>query len=314
MQLNYCVSAQATERDGKKYALIEVIDENVSGPCEQPPATKIRINPAGKARALGSLLEKPLLGPPDLGHHATQVVGHPVDFTSNHVTSVLYEIPDPEVWQQIESGKWGPVSPLMTPTKTHYEGDTYVLDEWTWDNVAFVPKGAFSNAGVKSTCIGDPRLCGFTPQRTCGFIHAVAASLNPIPRGYNPMQPTIGDLVGVKSGASQELSNPTQQCHDSACSTLHTMLGIRCSGILCASVNPNGSSHFDPMRPTVGDLVGVKAVEVAASAPPVVRRIDGRFDPTQNTVGDLVQGHTSGKGPLAGRQKNERPRSPFLTF
>jgi len=292
MQLNYCVSAQARERDGKKYALIEVIDENVSGPCEQPPATKIRINPAGKARALGSLLEKPLLGPPDLGHHATRIVGHPVDFTSNHVTSVLYEIPDLEVWQQIESGRWGPVSPLMTPTKTHYEGDTYVLDEWTWDNVAFVPKGAFPNAGVKSTCIGDPRLCGFTPQRTCGFMHAVAASLNPAPRGYNPMQATIGDLIGQKLGAWQE-----PKAHGQAAADPSLVF-----------------SSFDPMRPTVGDLVGSKAVEAGASAPPVVRRIDGRFDPMQPTVGDLVQGHTSGKGPLAGRQKCERPRSPFLTF
>ena len=73
----------------------------------------------------------------------------------------------------------------------------------------------------------------------------------------------------------------------------------------------------------VGDLIGqplgawlppkVVATQVAASAP-VVRRADGSFDPLQPTVGDLVQGHTSGTGPLAGRQKSERPRSPFLTI
>jgi hypothetical protein len=66
----------------------------------------------------------------------------------------------------------------MTPIEAHYEGDTFVLDEWTWDNVAFVPKGAFPNAGVKSTCIGDPRLCGFTPQKPCGFYRAIGAALN----------------------------------------------------------------------------------------------------------------------------------------
>jgi len=176
LKVQYCVSAQAIEQDGKKYALIEVIDENVSGPCEQPPATKVRINPAGKARALATLLDKPLLGPPELGHEATQVVGHPVDFTSNHATRVLYEIPDPNVWAHIESRDWGPVSPKMTPIEAHYEGDTFVLDEWTWDNVTFVPKGAFPNAGVKSTCIGDPHLCGFTPQKPCGFSYAVAAA------------------------------------------------------------------------------------------------------------------------------------------
>ena len=186
MQVRYCVRAQAIEQGGKKYALIEVIDENDSGPCEQPPATKVRINPAGKARALGSLLQKPLLGPPELGHETTQVVGHPVDFTSNHATSVLYEIPDPTVWERIQSGEWGPVSPGMTPTEAHYEGDTFVLDEWLWDHVAFVPKGAFPNAGVKSTCIGDPRLCGFTAEKPCGFSRAIMASLIDSP-GSRPL-------------------------------------------------------------------------------------------------------------------------------
>jgi hypothetical protein len=174
----YCVRAEAVEQNGKKYALIEVIDENVSGPCESPPAITVRINPAGKARALASLLDKPLLGPPELGHEATEVVGHPVDFTSNHATRVLYEIPDLRNWDRINRHEWGPVSPKMTPIEAHYESDIFVLDEWTWDNVAFVPKGAFPNAGVKSTCIGDPRLCGFTPQKPCGFYRAIAAALN----------------------------------------------------------------------------------------------------------------------------------------
>jgi hypothetical protein len=176
LQVRYCVRAQAIEQEGKKYAVIEIIDESTSRPCESPPETPVRINPAGKARALANLLEKPLVGPPELGHEATTVVGHPVEYASNHATRVLYEIPDPTVWASIESGAWGPVSPRMTPIKAHYEGDVFVLDEWTWDNVAFVPKGAFPNAGVKSTCVGDPRLCGFTAQKPCGFSYAVAAA------------------------------------------------------------------------------------------------------------------------------------------
>jgi hypothetical protein len=44
--------------------------------------------------------------------------------------------------------------------------------------VAFVPKGAFPNAGVKSTRIDDPRLCGFTPQKPYGFYGAIAAALD----------------------------------------------------------------------------------------------------------------------------------------
>lgn len=203
LSVRYCVKAEAIEQDGKKYTLIEVIDENVSGPCEQPPSTKVRINPAGKARALSTLLEKPLLGPPELGHDATQGVGHPVDFTSNHATRVLYEIPKAEIWEEIHSGRWGPVSPKMTPTEAHYEGDTFVLDEWEWDNVAFVPKGAFPNAGVKSTCIGDPRLCGFTPQKPCGFYRAIAAALNSKSR-LEAQRPRTETDVGSTRESRQE--------------------------------------------------------------------------------------------------------------
>jgi regulator of replication initiation timing len=184
--LRYCVKAQALEKDGTKYALVEVIDENTSRPCEQPPATRVRINPAGKARALADLLEKPLRGPPELGHDATEIVGRPVDFTSNHATRVLYEIPDPSVWAHIESHDWGPVSPRMSPLEAHYEDDVLVLDEWRWDDIAFVPAGAFPNAGVRSTCIGDPRLCGFQADKPCGFSRAVAAALVDSP-GSRPL-------------------------------------------------------------------------------------------------------------------------------
>jgi len=177
--VRYCVKAEAMEQDGKKYAVIEIIDESTSRPCEQPLDTPVRISPAGKARALADLMNKPLLGPPELGHEATNVVGHAVDFTSNHATRVLYELPDPTVWERVHSGEWGPVSPQMTPLAAHYDDDgTYVLDEWSWDHVAFVPKGAYPSAGVKSTCVGDPRLCGFTGAGLCGFQRAVAAALD----------------------------------------------------------------------------------------------------------------------------------------
>lgn len=171
LKVRYCVRAQAIEQYGKRYALIEVIDESE---CRN----KWRINPAGKARALAGVLEKPLLGPPQVGHEATQVVGSPVDFASNHATRVLYEIPDPAVWDRIRSGEWGPVSPQLTPLAAHYEGDTFVVDDWAWDHVAFVPVGAFPSAGVKSTCIGDPRLCRLRGELECGFSRALTAALD----------------------------------------------------------------------------------------------------------------------------------------
>jgi regulator of replication initiation timing len=199
LKVRYCVRAQAIEQHGKKYALIEVIDESES-------KNKWRINPAGKARALAGLLEKPLIGPPELGHEATETVGRPVDFTTNHGTRVLYEIPDPVVWERIRSGEWGPVSPQLTPLAAHYEGDTFVVDDWNWDHVAFVPVGAFPSAGVKSTCIGDPRLCGFQAGKPCGFSRALTAALSSQSRLEATRWPRTETDVGSspREGGTQE--------------------------------------------------------------------------------------------------------------
>ena len=113
------------------------------------------------------------------------------------------------------------------------------------------------------------------------------------------MKPTVGDLVDVnrKVDASQERSESIRLCpDDSACRRLHDTMGLQCSGLckVIASLNQNGAGHFDPMQPTVGDLVGSKTFEAAASSPPVTRRINGKLDLSQPTVGDLsVRGHTS---------------------
>ena len=161
--IQYQVLAQAIERDGKKYALIEIIDESEN-------LNNWRINPAGKARALAGLLETPLLGPPNLGHGAIDVVGRPVDFVSNHATNVLYEIKDPAIWESIRAGDWGPVSPELTFLQDHTDPDgTHVIDEWRFDHVAFVEKGAYPDAGVKATCTDDPRLCGFSKAVTAAL-------------------------------------------------------------------------------------------------------------------------------------------------
>ena len=392
LTIEYFVAAEALQQNDKKYALIEIIDEETSRPCEEPPDTRVRINPAGKLRALARLMGTPLMGPPELGHAAERIVGSAADWSSNGATKALYEIPDPADWEHMRSGEWGPVSPKMTPTQAHYEGNTLVLDEWTWDHVAFVPKGAFPNAGVKSTCIGDPRLCDFIPEKPYGFYGAVAAALNPSGRRFDPMRATVGDLVGknvndsrmqINASAPSDLPDDcfaivpeaargprgnkslrklplvsvekkefdaaivknALRAFDADFLTLLAGTGVAkddALGKICYAAREVGIdsplcvgmewsrrintwlrperavasafSRFDPMQYTVGDLVGKKPVEAAANGPSVVHRIGGVFDPTQPTIGDLVQGHTSGYGPLAGLQKCERLRSPFLTL
>lgn len=135
-----------------------------------------------------------------------------------------------------------------------------------------------------------------------------SAALNPGGRHFDSMKATVGDLVNVnrKIDASQERSNPIQVSGcNSECRRLHRLhsaIGFPCSKILCslaggplAIVNANGTARFDPMRPTVGDLVD-KTVEAAENSPPVTRRINGKLDLSQPTVGDLSIrgcGHTS---------------------
>lgn len=141
---------------------------------------------------------------------------------------------------------------------------------------------------------------------------------------FDPMKNTVGDLIGLKIGASPNPVQSAKGVGDLVGQPLGAYAFAPPSAYQPPKVSAQASgdpslvfSSFDPMRPTVGDLVGSETVDVAASAP-VVRRTDGSFDPLQPTVGDLVTttlpGHTSKEGPPAGRRNYERPRSPFLTI
>jgi hypothetical protein len=68
------------------------------------------------------------------------------------------------------------------------------------------------------------------------MLQSVEASVG---RRFDPKQPTVGTLVGLPLGASQE--------------TAETAAAV--------DENENNSSpRFDPMQPTVGSLVGLKTV------------------------------------------------------
>jgi hypothetical protein len=174
MQVSYLAPIQISADRNRHFATVEIIDESE---CRN----KWRINPAGKARALAGLFQTPLLGPPGLAHVAIDTVGRPVSFESNFSTHVLYEITNPFAWPKIQSGEWRAVSPQLTFLNAHREGDTLVIDDYRFDHVAFVERGAFPNAGVKSTCEGDPALCGFSNAVNAAF--------------HVGLLPTVGDLV-----------------------------------------------------------------------------------------------------------------------
>lgn len=127
----------------------------------------------------------------------------------------------------------------------------------------------------------------------------VSVSLGSVGSQFDPRQPTIGDLV-----ASQK------QCPDSACAKAHAALNTPCleprACHIIASMNQNGSAHFDPMKSTIGSLVGAplgasqRTVDAAATVTED-ENSSAHFDPKKATVGDLtrlnpVHGHVSFHG------------------
>ena len=60
---SYFASFKLEERDGKHYAQIYVIDSSVN-------RNKWQVTPKARAKALVTLLDAPLLGPPELAHKA----------------------------------------------------------------------------------------------------------------------------------------------------------------------------------------------------------------------------------------------------
>jgi hypothetical protein len=67
------------------------------------------------------------------------------------------------------------------------------------------------------------------------ILQSVEASVG---RRFNPKQPTVGSLVGVPLGRSEETAEAAAS----------------------VNANENSSAHFDPMQCTVGDLTGLKTV------------------------------------------------------
>jgi len=143
------------EYQGKYYAKIRVIDTTTSRPSA-PKGERWRPTYEGLKRALKSLLHMPLVSTPEEGHAGTDLQGVPVSYSMpDGYADVTFEINNPEAWKGIKSGEWIHVSPEVVATKQHKEGDVAVLDDFTFQRVAFVDKGAFPNATVQQIWEAD---------------------------------------------------------------------------------------------------------------------------------------------------------------
>ena len=154
----YQATFEPYEEQGKHLAKIHVIDL-------APNLNKWQVTPAARAKALKTLLDSPLLGPPPAGEKGNVIggppgspheglwspIGHFVDFESNHVTHGIAEITKDYAWEKIKSGEWSAVSPSVLAFLEHQEGDVAVVDDFNFEHVLFVDNGAYPEAGVEST-------------------------------------------------------------------------------------------------------------------------------------------------------------------
>ncbi len=163
----YQATFKPYEEQGKHLAKIHVIDL-------APNKNEWQVTAPARAKALKTLLDAPLLGPPPDGEKGNVIggppgspheglwspVGHFVDFQSNHVTHGIAEITKDYAWEKIKNKEWQAVSPSVLAFVEHREGDMAVVDDFNFEHVLFVDKGAYPEAGVESTCDGDLGSCG----------------------------------------------------------------------------------------------------------------------------------------------------------
>ena len=144
------------EKDGKYYALFRAITTQPSN-MSWPKGERWRPSYSSLRKCLGTIFRAPLIGPPEKGHLATTEFGHPISWTMpNGYADVVYEI-NKQAYDKIESGEWHDVSPRVISITEHREGDVAVLDDWYFEHLAFVNKGAFEGVETLDWWQGDPK-------------------------------------------------------------------------------------------------------------------------------------------------------------
>lgn len=164
----YQATFEPYEEQGKHLAKIHVIDL-------APNKNDWQVTAPARAKALKTLLDAPLLGPPPDGEKGNVIGGPPgspheglwspvgrfVDFESNHTTHGIAEITKDYAWEKIKNKEWQAVSPSVLAFVEHQEGDVSVVDVFNFEHVLFVDKGAYPEAGVESLCEGELGTCNF---------------------------------------------------------------------------------------------------------------------------------------------------------
>ncbi|MEM3017951.1 MAG: hypothetical protein QXO25_03625 [Candidatus Bathyarchaeia archaeon] len=163
----YKVKAEPFTLQGGRYAKAQVIDTTTGRPSD-PHGIRWGVTKQALTKALRSLLQAPLLGPPELGHEG-RPVGKPVQVKANGSAEAIYEITDPETWKKITSGEWKAVSPQVLAKAEEQENGTVQVTDFVFEHVALVPEGAFPSSQVQETFEG--------PLENFGFAYSLSAAL-----------------------------------------------------------------------------------------------------------------------------------------
>jgi len=131
----------------KHLAKIQIIDTALN-------ANKWQVTDAALEKALSSLIGKPLIAYPD--HSGDIAAGIFVDAQKlDGIAIGTAEILDEDSWKKIESGEWRFVSPKVTAYDVSQVNGMDILNDFEFEHVAFVPRGAYPSAQVLSTYAGQ---------------------------------------------------------------------------------------------------------------------------------------------------------------
>jgi len=127
------------EHDGRRFAKVFLIDStmNKAGWGVTPEATR---------KALASLRELALFGPPERAHQpGAYKVGEFRSYESNGVTYGLFEITNEQAWKKIQSREWRHVSPKITAHEVEkLPNGQDLITNYSFDHLAFCNYPAYS--------------------------------------------------------------------------------------------------------------------------------------------------------------------------
>ena len=131
----------------KHLAKIKILDTTVN-------SNRWQVTDEALKRALDTLIGRPLIAYPD--HSGDVVAGLFVDAQKPDGYAVgIAEILDLDSWEKIMRGEWRFVSPKVTAYAVSKRNGVDIIEDFEFEHVAFVPRGAYPSAQVLSTYAGE---------------------------------------------------------------------------------------------------------------------------------------------------------------